>query len=563
MRLSDFHKELEHIEKLILCDEVKTEGIQQYKNLSREMESFIAAQDSDERHHIMLVIPVADRPQHLESCLESIYNLCESFCYGGKAQYFTKVSVLIAEDSNNSSCRNKNKEIIESFNQRGLRATYFGLDEQKEVLASLSSTARDALVGVVGDVSSEDSGHKGASITRNITYLKLNQLKDDFNDIIFYFIDSDQEFKVNPVLEDGDITFHTLNYFHHLDRIFANNDVEVFTGKVVGDPPVSPSVMAANFLDDVCSFLLSVSACDPAGSCCFHGNRQYDNTNGAAYHDMADLFGFKIKSDTFNYFCDLDLPHTNKACLKRFASQLDRFFDGVHLTRKNYYQYENIQENVIAARTVYTGNFAFTKSALKYFIPFANLKLRMAGPTMGRLIKDKLGDRFVSANLPMLHERTVEHIGKSEFRTGIKHDEDSINLQGEFERQYFGDVMLFSIEELLKSGYPEKDLARDDIEKIVSKKEAFLRKSYLKKLHQVQDNINNLNSIYREKFYNNGSKMESIERFIANMELNFSDASFPYQLVRKNNSKSPQLKNIINGIMNYKSEMAVWIRLFE
>ncbi len=563
MQLSDYHKKLEHIEQLISNNGVKSEDIQQYRKLSIKMEDFIAAQGNDERHHIMLIIPVADRPQHLENCLESIYNLCENFYYGGKEQDFNKVSVLVAEDSKKISCRDKNRKIIESFCQRGLRTVYFGLDEQKEILASLSCATRKALYGIVGNISSDDFSHKGASITRNITYLKLNQIKDNYKNIIFYFIDSDQEFKVNPVLEDGHVVPYTLNYFYHLDKIFSDNDIDVFTGKVVGDPPVSPSVMAANFLDDVCSFLASVSACDLDGACCFHGNRPHGKTKDAAYHDMADLFGFKIKPETFNYSCDMELPHSNKACLERFSHQLSQFFDGVHLTRKNYYQHENIAASITAARTVYTGNFAFTQSALRYFIPFANLKFRMAGPTMGRLIKDQLGNRFVSANLPMLHERTVEHMGKSEFRSGIQHNEDSINLQGEFERQYFGDVMLFSIEELLKSGYPEKNLSRGDISKVVLNKSVFLSKSYLEKLQQVQNNINNLKSIYRNKFHNTGSTINNIKHFIANMELNFSANSFSYQLVTKDNSKSPHLKSIIEGIMNYRKEVVVWSKLFE
>ncbi len=562
----DFHKELEIIEQLISTNGVKSEDLERYTKLSQEMENFIAAQGQDDRYHIKLIIPVADRPQHLENCLQSIFNLCESFCYGGKAEYFNKVSVLVAEDSSQIFSRDKHKELAESFTLRGLHTLYFGLNEQKEIMAGLGSAARKLLDGVVGDNDSDDFSHKGASITRNITYLKLNQLKDEFDNIIFYFIDSDQQFKVNPVLDDGNIIFYSLNYFHHLNRIFTDNDIEVLTGKVVGDPPVSPSVMAGNFMDDVCSFLLAISACDLDGACCFHGNRKHDNENDAAYHDMADLFGFKIKTDTFNYCCELDLPHTNNDCLEQFASQLNCFFDGVHLTRKNYYQHENISQSVLAARTVYTGNYAFSKNALKYFIPFANLKLRMAGPTMGRLIKDKLASRFVSANLPMLHERTVKNSGKSEFRSGIQHVEESVSLQGEFVRQYFGDVMLFSIEELINLGYPEKDLNRSEIKIMVVDKATFLRKSYTKKLQQVQNNIKRLklicsNEIQNNPSQNNPSSTRNIMRFIDNMELNFSKHSLAYQLVTNDNANSHQIKNIIDAILNYKNELTVWSKL--
>jgi len=563
MQVSHFYKELDITEKLISDNNAKSEYIRQYENLSKNMEDFIAAQGPDERHHIMLVIPVADRPQHLQSCLESVYCLCEDFNYGGKGQYFNKVSVLVAEDSHKISCRDKNKNITESFSQRGLRSIYFGLDEQRTILTHLSLIDKNKLGRVVGYIYADDFSHKGASITRNITYLKLNQLKDDFENIIFYFIDSDQEFKVNPVTDNGDTLSYSLNYFYHLDRIFSHSHIKVLTGKVVGDPPVSPSVMAANFLKDVCSFLLAVSDCKLDDPCCFHDSYKTVDASDAAYHDMADLFGFKIKDTAFNYFCDIKTPHSNGDCLNKFSNKVNEFFDGVHLTRKSYYKYENITESIITARTVYTGNFALSKQALKYFIPFANLKLRMAGPTMGRLLKHNIGEKFVSANLPMLHERTVDNIGQSEFRSGVQHNQNSINLHDEFERQYFGDVMLFSVEELIDAGYPDKYLDQEEVREIVLNKEEFLGENYSKKLGLVQDNIKKLKSICNDIAYKDNNMSNNIDIFIKNMELNFSKKSFPYQLVTNDNSTNPKIKDIIDALMSYKDETTLWSQLLE
>ena len=96
-----------------------------------------------------------------------------------------------------------------------------------------------------------------------------------------------------------------------------------------------------------------------------------------------------------------------------------------------------------AARTVYTGNYVIRPENLRYFIPFATLKLRMAGPVLGRILKMRLKHRFVSANLPMLHNRTVDSIGQSEYRAGVINTNQSIDLSNEFIRQFYGDVMLF------------------------------------------------------------------------------------------------------------------------
>lgn len=110
------------------------------------------------------------------------------------------------------------------------------------------------------------------------------------------------------------------------------------------------------------------------------------------------------------------------------------------------------------ARTVYTGNYVFRASALNWFIPFAPLRLRMSGPTLGRLMKAGLGKRFVSANLPMLHTRTLDATGEAEFRPGVVTQANAIDLVDEFERQFFGDVMLFTVERLASLGFPRQAL---------------------------------------------------------------------------------------------------------
>ena len=54
----------------------------------------------------------------------------------------------------------------------------------------------------------------------------------------------------------------------------------------------------------------------------------------------------------------------------------------------------------------------------------------MAGPVLGRLLRAALGKKFVTANLPMLHKRTVEEKGQSEYRHGIRRSDDEIDLSG-------------------------------------------------------------------------------------------------------------------------------------
>ena len=290
---------------------------------------------------------------------------------------------------------------------------------------------------------------------RNIAYLKVAELikNTPADKLLIWSLDSDQEFCVKVATPEGDREVYAIDYFHDLDAIFSRTDALVLTGKVVGDPPVSPAVMAGNFLADVLGFLQRMAASDPAAACRQHGDAGQAGGE-ATYHDMADLFGFKQAATAYRYRCTLAGAHSEADCCAHFAARLNSFFYGEHPTRISYYQPADLLRSVQPARTVYQGNYVFRPQALKYFAPFATLRLRMSGPTLGRIIQAEIGARFVSANLPMLHKRTLESGGQSEFRPGIATATEMIapviDISGEFERQFYGDVMLFSIERLAR-----------------------------------------------------------------------------------------------------------------
>ena len=54
-----------------------------YQSLFREQEALIQRAGNDQRYDFILSIPVADRPQHVKRCLESIYRQCADFAYSG------------------------------------------------------------------------------------------------------------------------------------------------------------------------------------------------------------------------------------------------------------------------------------------------------------------------------------------------------------------------------------------------------------------------------------------------------------------------------------------------
>ena len=212
--------------------------------------------------------------------------------------------------------------------------------------------------------------------------------------------------------------------------------------------PVSPAVMAGTLLEDVLALFREMATLEPDSPCSFH--RASTSDDDAAYHDMAQLFGFSASGEAHRYHCDIEGAHDHAACLSRFSRRLQHFFDGEHPTRVTRYRHVDVQSSWTPARTVYTGNYVLTPETLRYFIPFAGLQLRMAGPVLGRLVQAGSGPAFASANLPLLHKRTEEETGQSEFRPGIDRAGNGADLSGEFERQYFGDVMLFTVIELVE-----------------------------------------------------------------------------------------------------------------
>ncbi len=401
---------------------------------------------------------------------------------------------------------------------------------------------------------------------RNLTYLKLNDLASFEEKLLFYFVDSDQEFQIKIQAEGDDKALYAINYFYHLDRIFSQHDVSILTGKVIGDPPVSPAVMAGTFLDDINTFLQQIAATEPHLPCEFHHQPQRNNDD-AAYHDMADLFGFQPAATAFQYRCSLMGKHDHAKCLTAFATKLNQFFHGEHPTRKSYFNQAESVADIKPARTIYTGNYLFNAEGLQYFIPFARLKLRMAGPVLGRIIQAEIKGRFVSANLPMLHKRTVEEIGESEFRPGINSEHNQIDLSGEFERQFFGDVMLFSMEKLIAICYPFHTVSAQTIIQTLHATYQDLRQRYAAKQHEILQKLDRLNTFLDEQgnWWNTTPGMESalasFTDFINNLDHNFGTDSRCYALIDSEFNISNRFNQMLEAIIQYPHDRQAWANI--
>lgn len=517
-----------------------------YQAVCREMEQHLAQQDEDARHHFILVIPVADRPKHLATCLHGVYALCESFAYGGRGtQGFNKITVVIADDSQQQHAIQRHQQLAEEYTQQGLMCIYFGQAEQLQLIQQYDQTLLDH---IIGRHDAANFSHKGASATRNITYLYLKTLADKYRRPLFYFFDSDQEFRLNITGSEHSVI--GLNYFYHLDKLFRENTIRMLTGKVVGDPPVSPAVMAANFLQDVSQFISAFQQSEPEGNCRFH-TTPIAPQDDAAYHDMAELFGFNHQRDTYHYACPLQGTHSNQDCFTHFCAQLMPFFAGEHPTRHTDFTYQPVAASLRPARTVYTGNYIFTAAMLAWFIPFADLKLRMAGPLLGRLIRAALGEQFVSANLPMLHKRTPEHSDRSEYRPGVDYQQQHVDLSAEFERQFFGDLMLFTIEALTEQGYPQQILSQETIFNTLQATETRLLRHYRQQHQKIKTLLQSLTEQISDAPL-------TLQQFIDNMQHNFGTHAKAYRRIEDAALRRDYRDKLCKAIMQYPQHKLNW-----
>lgn len=539
------------------------QALNNYQEKCRIYEASLDQQAQKERNHFIIVIPVADRPRHLADCLHSIWQLCQHYHYGGYSEgRFTKVSVLIADDSKQDDALQAHQELSQQYTQKGVETFYFGPEEQQQTLSSLGTEQAQLLTPILGNTPAHAFYHKGASITRNLAYIKLQELATKYHKPLFWFLDSDQELRINLPDGDDEQRPYAVNYFYHLDRLFQQQAISVLTGKVVGDPPVSPSVMAGNFLQDVIAFLQQIKKLDDDSPCAFHTYTQ-QNCADAAYHDMADLFGFKGEQPAHIYHCPLPTPHNNANCLHDFCSKLSRFFDGEHPTRRSYYQHQKLEETLQPARTVYSGNYLLRPQGLRYFIPFAPLRLRMAGPVLGRIIKSEIGEQFVSANLPLLHRRTVEAVGQSEFRPGIERSADSVDLSGEFERQFFGDIMLFATERLSTSDSPIETWDHETIAQHLLAVEQEMLQRYRDKQQQIMKLIDELDELTRSRSDWPADTAQLLHRFIDNMRHNFSDSSDGYQAIYNATYRAERRQELCDALLSYHDDRRHWQNLLD
>lgn len=566
--IESYHNVYPLVEQQLWHGDAFDETLSSYQAMFREQETLIQLAGDKQCHQFILSIPVADRPQHVKSCLESIYQQCVTYTYGGCTNgQFDKIQVVIAEDSRRPEHIEQHIALAKEYTAKGLRVHHFGLQEQYALLQQIPDEQRQQLGSLLTTQPEHRFYLKGQAANRNLSYLKCLQLTEDKARTLYYMVDSDQAFLVNRQTDCGDNAVNAVNYFYYINHIFSTTETCMLTGKLVGDPPVSPSVMAVNFMDDVLAYLHQLTGMDAQHACQFHQPPDAP-TQDAAYHDMAKLFGFDQNTKAYPFRCPMTEQHDNLACLQGFAAKLNAFFFGEHLTRKTSFQYHTDFTVLTSARTIYPGNYIVNYEGLKYIIPFGDLRLRMSGPTAGRLIQAEIMQRFASVNLPMLHTRHLQRDAGNEFRPGVEQTDESVNLADEFERQFFGDLMLFSVAKLTSQDGFSGVFNQHDVCKALDETEQQLLALYEDNHQAVQNRNAQLKHLVNDKQYwwhnhpQAAPALQNIQRFIQNFNINFGKDSVAYQHIQNQQHRDKRKQLIVQALLRYRQSRNAWDQLF-
>jgi hypothetical protein len=190
----------------------------------------------------------------------------------------------------------------------------------------------------------------------------------------------------------------------------------------------------------------------------------------------------------------------------------------------------------------------------------------MSGPTTGRLIQSEIKEGFASANLPMLHNRTLQTDFNDEFRPGVEADKsDVIDLGDEFERQFFGDLMLFSVAKLCQEN-KTPIFEYEQLRQTFSDIENELLALYETKHDAVNQRCDELAQLVNDKthWWQDADAMpiniaiESLQQFIINVRHNFDKKSIVYQHIQSDAYRHKKITQMIEGLLQYPEDRSAW-----
>ncbi len=142
-------------------------------------------------------------------------------------------------------------------------------------------------------------------------------------------------------------------------------------------------------------------------------------------------------------------------------------------------------------------------------------------------------------------------------------EDAAIDISKEFERQFFGDVMLFSVVEWLK----RHDLAAlgdaAQVETVVAQVEGELLELYATKHDAVNARRAGLEGWLAAPpaAWRDAPALVALARFLRNVAANFGDDAPAWRQIQSPVHRAKRRREIVDALVHYHTERAAWDRL--
>jgi hypothetical protein len=167
-----------------------------------------------------------------------------------------------------------------------------------------------------------------------------------------------------------------------------------------------------------------------------------------------------------------------------------------------------------------------------------------------------------------LHTRHLHDDEADQFRPGVEQDDEAINLADEFERQFFGDLMLFSVTRLTGEGGSAQAFTLESVSKAVDETEDELLLLYKEKHRNVQDRNVQLRQLLKDpqRWWHDepqaAEALSGVQQFIHNIDVNFGAASTAYRQIQNRQHRDQRKQQIIQALLAYRESRDAWDQLF-
>ncbi len=167
----------------------------------------------------------------------------------------------------------------------------------------------------------------------------------------------------------------------------------------------------------------------------------------------------------------------------------------------------------------------------------------------------------------MLHKRTVAGTAQAEFRPGIRVAAKTVDFGGEFERQFYGDVMLFAVDRLTALGYPQQSVDTRIVAETIDVVRSEMLDRYNARHNAIRARLAQAEALLRDPGYwwnlssAHTAAVDDFAAFFANVAGNFAADSRVCLCINDQQSWDRWRDKLIDAADRYPGDCHTWRRI--